>query len=417
MGRVLFYKNLFWQILLQGAKYVFPLLLLPYLTRILRPDGYAVYAYVISYGTLVQVFVEYGFNLSGTRFIAQAKDKDEQGRITGDIFISRLFLSVISMLATFFIAQYIPVLRENIIFVLSVVLAADVKASMPDFIFQGYERLGSLTGRFIFSKTLSVFPVFFLVNSIDDLCWIPFLDLVSGILALIWSYYLAEKLFSVGFKVSGFYKALCLLKTNFSYFISNMSAASLSGLTTLIIGVSSLKFVEVSYWSIALTAVGAIQSLFGPLLNSLYPHIVIHNDIGFVEKIVKLSVPVMTILCAVFVFSSDIIVRVIAGVAYLDGVWVMQWLSVLIFFSFFSMLFGWPLLGARGYAEEVATTTVLSSLVCLLSLIAVEATFGLSMELLCIIRCASEFVLLVTRFRYCLTYKLLFSSRVVINNT
>lgn len=408
MSRPLFYKNIFWQILLQGAKYVFPLLLLPYLARILKPDGYAVYAYVISYGTLVQVFVEYGFNLSGTRFIAQAKDKNEQGRITGGIFISRLFLSFISILATLFIAQYIPILRENLAFVLTVVLSADVKASMPDFIFQGYERLGSLTSRFIFSKTLSIFPVFFLVHSVDDLYLIPVLDLVSGILALMWSYYLAGKLFSVGFKVSGFYRSLCLLKTNFSYFISNMSAASLSGLTTLIIGVSSLKFVEVSYWSIALTAVGAIQSLFGPLLNSLYPHIVIHNDIGFVEKIAKLSVPVMTILCAVFVFSSDIIVRVIAGVAYLDGVWVMQWLSVLLFFSFFSMLFGWPLLGARGYAKEVATTTVISSLVCLLSLIVVEAIFGLSMEILCITRCFAECVLFLTRFLYCLKYRLIF---------
>ena len=409
MRRGLFYKNLFWQILLQGARYVFPLLLLPYLTRVLKPDGYAIYAYVIAYGALVQVFVEYGFNLSGTRLIAQAKDKEEQGRAAGDIFVSRLVLSITSILATFLIAQYIPVLRDNLLFVLAVVLAADVKASMPDFIFQGYERLESLTGRFVFSKTLSVFPVFLLVHSIDDLCWIPVLDLLSGVLAVLWSYYLAGRLFSVGFKFSGFFKALSLLKTNFSYFISNMSAASLSGLTTLIIGVSSLSFVEVSYWSVALTAVGAVQSLFGPLINSLYPHVVIHNDIDFVEKIVKIAVPVMFGLCALFVFFSEFIVKVIAGSAYLDGVWVMQWLSALIFFSFFSMLFGWPLLGARGFAKAVATTTLLASIVCLSSLVVVEVLFGLTMESLCIIRCVAELVLVLLRLLYCLKYRLIFT--------
>ena len=409
MSRVLFYKNLFWQILLQGARYVFPLLLLPYLARVLKPDGYAVYAYVIAYGALVQVFVEYGFNLSGTRFVAQANDKNEQERVSGDIFISRLILSLVSLCATFIIAQHIPVFRDNLIFVLIVVLAADVKALMPDFIFQGNEKLGSLTGRFIFSKTLSIIPVFFLVHSVDDLCWIPVLDLVSGIFAFLWSYYLTEKLFNVRFKISGFCKALYLLKSNFSYFISNLSAASLSGLTTLIIGVSSLNFVEVSYWSVALTAVGAVQSLFCPLINSLYPHIVIHNDVRFVEKIIKIAVPVMFALCAVFVLASELIVKIIAGSAYLDGVWVMQWLSVLIFFSFFSMLFGWPLLGARGYSKEVATTTVLSSLICLSLLIAAEATFGLSMEMLCVIRCLAECFLSFARFMYCLKYHLIFS--------
>lgn len=39
MRRGLFYKNLFWQILLQGAWYVFPFFLLPYVTRLLKFGG------------------------------------------------------------------------------------------------------------------------------------------------------------------------------------------------------------------------------------------------------------------------------------------------------------------------------------------------------------------------------------------
>lgn len=46
-----------------------------------------------------------------------------------------------------------------------------------------------------------------------------------------------------------------------------------------------------------------------------------------------------------FVFSSRTIVCIVAGDAYLEGVWVMQWLSALIFIPFFSMILGGPLWG------------------------------------------------------------------------
>ena len=49
-----FYKNTLWQYGLQILKYLFPLLLIPYLTRILGTEGYAVYAYVLSFMGVVK---------------------------------------------------------------------------------------------------------------------------------------------------------------------------------------------------------------------------------------------------------------------------------------------------------------------------------------------------------------------------
>lgn len=407
MSRGLFYKNLAWQVLLQGARYFFPLLLVPYLTRILKPDGFAIYAYIVAYGALVQVFIEYGFNLAGTRFIAKANTLQEKERVSGDVLISRGFLTALSITGTIVLSFYIDVFQENLTFLLVVVFASAAKASMPDFIFQGYERLGALTNRFIFTKTLAVFPVFFFVRSFDDICLIPLFDLVTSIAGLIWSYYLANRLFHLGIRFTGLQKGISLLKSNFPYFISNISAASLNGVTTLIIGISSLNFVEVSYWSIALTTVCAVQSLFYPLLNSLYPHIVIYNDIAFVKRIIAISTPLILLGCVAFVFCSELIIRIVAGEAYLEGVWVMQWLSALIIIPFFSMILGWPLLGARGFAKEIATTTVTSSCLCIVMLLFTEWYFGLTMERLCLIRCFSELVLALMRFFYCIKFRLI----------
>lgn len=50
-------KNIIWQYGLQVLKYVFPLILVPYLTRVLGTGGYAVYAYVLSFMGIVQTVV------------------------------------------------------------------------------------------------------------------------------------------------------------------------------------------------------------------------------------------------------------------------------------------------------------------------------------------------------------------------
>ena len=53
--------------LMNVAKLVFPLLRLPYLTRVLSVECYGVVAYVKSIMTYVQVFVYFGFVLSTTK--------------------------------------------------------------------------------------------------------------------------------------------------------------------------------------------------------------------------------------------------------------------------------------------------------------------------------------------------------------
>lgn len=55
-------KNIAFQYLLQIAIYVFPFITLPYLTRVLGPDEFAVRAYAASVMAIVGTLINYGFN-------------------------------------------------------------------------------------------------------------------------------------------------------------------------------------------------------------------------------------------------------------------------------------------------------------------------------------------------------------------
>lgn len=113
-----FYRNALWQYGIQIVKYLLPLIVIPYLTRVLEPEGYAVYAYVVSFMTFVQVFVEYGFNLSGTRQIVEAKTAHQKNLITGSIMQARLLLTLFALLVVVPVALAIPLTRDNFVFTL-----------------------------------------------------------------------------------------------------------------------------------------------------------------------------------------------------------------------------------------------------------------------------------------------------------
>lgn len=100
-----FYKNTVWQYGLQIVKYLFPLITLPYLTRVLAPEGYAFYAYVVSFMSFVQVFVDFGFNLSGTKRIAKARSVGEENRVIGAVTEARLLLCVVAGVIVMVIAS------------------------------------------------------------------------------------------------------------------------------------------------------------------------------------------------------------------------------------------------------------------------------------------------------------------------
>lgn len=88
----IFFKNTAWQYGLQIIKNLFTLITLPYLTRVLEPEGYAFYAYVISFMSFAQVFVDFGFNLSGTERIAKARLIKEENHVIGAVTEARLLL-------------------------------------------------------------------------------------------------------------------------------------------------------------------------------------------------------------------------------------------------------------------------------------------------------------------------------------
>ena len=62
-------QNFLSLVLLQGANYILPLLILPYLVRVLGAEKFGLVMFAQSFAIFLTVFVDFGFNISGTREI------------------------------------------------------------------------------------------------------------------------------------------------------------------------------------------------------------------------------------------------------------------------------------------------------------------------------------------------------------
>ena len=93
------FKNSMWLTILQVVNTVIPILTIPYITRVLGTNEYGAFSIALNWILYLQVLVEFGFGLSGSRKVAimsESKDNKNLEQLFNNIISSRIVLLVIS---------------------------------------------------------------------------------------------------------------------------------------------------------------------------------------------------------------------------------------------------------------------------------------------------------------------------------
>lgn len=393
-----FYKNTLWQYGLQILKYLFPLLLIPYLTRILGTEGYAVYAYVLSFMGVVQTIADFGFTLSGTKKVVDLRgDTAALSRLVGAITVARLMLLCGLFVCVMVVTRFIPIMAENTAYVIWAFFATAGRTVLPDFIFQGNERMGPLTTRYFASKGVQVALTILLVRGPGDLILVAVADVLSEIVDIAWSYRAQKRMFGVGIARPTFKESFEELRVSAIYCVSNVSSSLFSGFTTVIIGLAITSKTDIAFWSLTLTTVNAVQSLYTPIANSLYPHMIKNRDFGFARKLALVALPALILGTVAYCALSKPIMLVLGGPEYVGGVHVMWMISPIFIFSFYGILIGWPVLGAMGHVKELTVSTLFTGIVNLVSLLALYLAGLITLDVICVVRWGCDALLLLVR--------------------
>lgn len=405
MGASNLRKNIAFQYGLQAAKYLFPLITLPYLTRVLGPDGYAVRAYVVAAMVFFQVFLDYGFLPYGTREIAICrKSSGSIGRQMSVISISKILLCGVAIPLLVGVVLLIPLLRENTLYVILAYLGICVKALLPDFVFQGIEEMGIITKRFVASQAIVVVCTFALIRSPNDLLWIPAIELIGSSIALCWSW--TNIMFTRSIRLCGV--RLTEVRTVFRrctpYFLSNASTTAYTALLTVTIGLFISSDADISYWSLSMSVISMAQSLYSPLSNSIFPRVCVERSFGLVKKTLLAGVPLAFAATLAIALFSKTIMLILGGSEYLDGALVLTMVSPVLLLSFPAVFLGYPVLAAVGEGVKLAISSAVAAAFSVGGLVLLITTGGFTIYSICALRCGIELVLALSRAWFSVPY-------------
>ena len=383
--------------LLNIAKMIFPLVTLPYLTRVLSVPCYGVVTYVKAVMQYMQMIVDFGFLLSGTKdIVLAAGDQDRIRREVGNTFLAKILLVGIAFALLCALFPIIRILRENILYTMLSFLAVALSIFLMDFYFRGIERMEIITIRFVVMKGIATALTFVFVRHDSDIMWIPILDIIGTLVAIALVWFELKKT-GLRMKFDGLSAALEKLKDSAIYFFSDMATTAFNALNTILIGIF-INAADVAYWGLCMQLVVAVQALYTPITNGIYPQMVRSKDRGLIQKTMKIIMPLVCIGCVLTYFIAKYVLLLVGGEKYVAAEYLLRLLIPVLFFGFPSMLYGWPTLGAIGKQKQTTMTTILSAGFQIVMLLILILLHSFTLVSIAIVRCFTEVLLFALRF-------------------
>ncbi len=264
-------RNLVYLYLVQGANYLFPLLTLPYLARVLGPEGYGLLALGHALAYYIGLFVDYGFTLSGTRKVAQAqKDRQVLGHILSGVLGAKFLLLIPAGLLALVTHFSLPVLRGQGVLVFSAFFLACASSFTPVWFFQGLERLADVALLEVGTKAFATFAVFAFVRGPEDIYLTLLLQglasLVATIVGFLWLYQQVE------FCSFSFAKTWSFLKLGGSLFIFRVAVSLYTAANPIILSLF-VPTGQVGIYSGAERLTKALLGMVDPFNRTFFPRL------------------------------------------------------------------------------------------------------------------------------------------------
>jgi PST family polysaccharide transporter len=352
----------------QGALALIPLLLTPYLARVLGVERYGLYAFGLSFIQIATIITDFGFSLSAVYRIARAEeDMNKIREIVGAVYMSKLCLCIIAVTILFYYPTLKPEYNEVSLYFYILALSIVGITLQPVWLFMGMEKLWKVTGYIIVSRVSYVVLTLMFVKKPEDLENAAFFNGITHILAGVIGVYFVYKIGAKPKWVSIKY-TLSILKSSTEYFASQIALTLYGSGAVFFLGTFSTS-TQVATYAVAELFYKGITALCYPMTSVLYPHMSRYRDINFFKKFLKIILLLTLLGLIIGLFSAASAIDFMFGQKYSSSHEVLIVLLFAVAVAIPCMLLGYPLLGAMGNVMACTQSILFASSVQLVSLL------------------------------------------------
>lgn len=268
-------RNISYLGLSQIANYLFPLLTIPYITRVVGPENYG----LIEFAAVTLVYfiglVDYSFNSTATRRIAASQgNKAWVATLFSAVLYAKVLLLILSMLLLAGLILGFAQFREQA-YLLSLAFPVVIGwALYPNFFLRGVEKVGVVALTNLGAKGGAALLIFTLLQSPDQYHLVPLINGLTQVGAAVFA--LLYCLFKIpGAQFTRFRIPLIrrLLYEGRFVFLSNFFTR-IYGFSSLLLGSFFLPEVQLGIFAASAKLITVAQSsIFQPLQGALFPHL------------------------------------------------------------------------------------------------------------------------------------------------
>ena len=265
-------KNILLLVFVQASNYLFPLLTLPYLMRVLGDANFGLLVMAQAWIQYAIILTDYGFNLSATRLIALSRGSKRE---INEIYTQTIFAkSILVLISYFFIFAYGFACDFNGLFNLVLISSLSLIGTLlfPIWLFQGLEKMKGIVITSSVAKTIAILLIFILVKNKDDIYYAAFAQslgfFIAGVVSCIYIY----RFNLASITCVSFLSVKNTFKDGFDLFVSNVFVSLYTTLNVLIIGYY-LNATAAGFFSAADKLRVAVQGLLSPVQQAVYPQV------------------------------------------------------------------------------------------------------------------------------------------------
>lgn len=290
-------ENFSYLTLIQVFNLVLPLIIYPYLIRVLGKEVYGTIIFTQTVATYFTIFINFGFNIFGAKEIAINKENIEK---TNEIFSSILtiksifwIISIFILIISLFLLQ--TKIDEMLLYIFSFLICIH-EVLFPQWFFQGIEKMKYNTIINLTIKILFIILTLFFVQTKEQYLLVPLLNSIGGIIGGSISLYIIFKNEKVVFYIPQLSILRKYLKDSFPLFASDAIISIKDRFNYIFLG-SFLGMDKVAIYDIGIKILNLVIIPISIINNALYPKMSIEKNKKLLKDIMKYSFIFYIMIC------------------------------------------------------------------------------------------------------------------------
>jgi O-antigen/teichoic acid export membrane protein len=358
-------KNFAFNVLLVISNIVFPILVFPYIARILGPKGLGDAHFALQFSKWFVTIASLGIPIYGLREVAKVKNnKVKLGKLVSELLALNVLTACLSTLVYLLALGFSNTLQQNMLLFAVAGLQVALGFLSIDWLFYGLEDFRIITYRALSVRIVTVCFLVWFINSPDDVFPYLLISIISIAVAHLWNLFYAFSRVELSFKSL---QIIHHLKPIMLIFLMNICITMYTVFDTVWVGFLSTSAAVGLYTSatklskVSIPLVSALGTVLMPrsartfAANITNPQ---HLQTSF-NFIVDMAIPIAVGICLL----TPELLTLFSGIAFLGATTAMRILSVLPLCIGLNNLFGMQILSASGNDKLLLWSVFLGMLV------------------------------------------------------